>query len=172
MEELEIQMVEQLKAPKTTKIEVDSFIKKYNLKLPKEYIEFLYIYNGGRPVKNKFTFISSTIKSNPNTASMVDDFYGINDENDKISHLERVLKVFKDRIPKEFLTIGCDPGGNQILISLKDGSIHFWDHNFEEEEPTMKNISFISKNFSEFINSLYAGEDADQNEWDDNLENE
>ncbi|MBM4075935.1 MAG: SMI1/KNR4 family protein [Planctomycetes bacterium] len=72
--------------------------------------------------------------------------------------------MFRKRIPRGFICIGCDPGGNQICICLKGvkrGSVFFWDHEDEMDEDDWdgtlneaENVTRLAVSFSEFVKGL------------------
>lgn len=143
--------------------EVNAFEEEISSKIPNEYRTFLLKYNSCEPVPNTFQFI---LESGDKDESMVDYFYGLNmGRKNSFRDLNENFKIFKNRIPQNYLSIGSDPGGNQIIINLKEGSIFFWDHELEVDEgqlATMDNIYFISSSFNLFVNSLYEFEMPDK----------
>ena len=136
-----------VKIDKETIKVIESFIES---KFPQDYKEFLLKYNGGFPKKNIF---------NLNITSMLGNFYIVNSLKNWTDFIE-AYKIHKNRIPKEFITIGSDVGGNEILLGIKDkyrGKIYFWDHEEEvedDEEPDFRNMTFLSNSFTEFVDSL------------------
>lgn len=142
-----------------TSSELESFEKKFSIKLPKSYKDFLLSSNGGCPEPDTFVF------EDESDGSIVDYFLGI-DLQEYYYNLGYTFETFRNRIPRNFLPIACDPGGNLILIgwSQKElGKIYFWDHEFEANdcEPDMSNMHLISQDFESFLNSLHEYEDKD-----------
>jgi hypothetical protein len=136
--------------------DITNFEKNNALKLPEDYKNFMLQYNGGYPMPNSF-------KIKKYGASMMDCFYGINAKTD-IRDMEYNKKIYKKRVPKEFLIIGADQLGNLILIGIKDkyiNKIYFWWHEEESDtdEPVYTNIYMIADNFNTFLNSLYVTEE-------------
>lgn len=86
-------------------------------------------------------------------------FYGFNSANNSDDMVWN-YKMFKGRMPKFYLPIGCDPGGNQICLAVKGqnyGQVFFWDHEFEADdgcEPTEENLTRIASSFDAFLDSL------------------
>lgn len=121
---------------------------------PKDYKNFLLQYNGGRPKPPGFEFLLKGKKE----YGMVGDFYSIFEECPV--DLLKKYKVFLDRIPQGFLSIGGDPGGNQILMGLVPehfGKIYFWIHDLDnevEDERSIFSLGFIANSFTDFLNSL------------------
>lgn len=127
------------------------FEKILGIKLPKDYKVFLKKNNGGKPMPNSFDF------DNGDDASCVDKFLSITDNNKNKSMCE-YMSMYKGRIPKGFLIIAHDPGGNLILLGVSEGQkgLYFWDHEKEDdEEPSFKNMHYIAKSFEKFTLSLY-----------------
>jgi hypothetical protein len=66
------------------------------------------------------------------------------------------------RMPRSFLPIATDPGGNIFCLSLfgeDEGKVHFWECQLEEmpepgEEPGYSNVTLLANSFDEFIDSL------------------
>ena len=127
---------------------IESFIE---AKLPQDYKEFLLKYNGGTPYKGVFQLNHIT--------SGLAFFYIVNSVN-YYSDFVSIYHTLKDRIPKGFIIIASDVGGNGILLGLENenrGKIYFWDHEEEvedDEEPDFRNMTFLSKSFTEFVDSL------------------
>lgn len=130
----------------TDELTVSEFEKRMEIRLPDAYRKFLLQYNVAMPSAQKF------ITEQKNTES-VEVFFGLTDKKLlDLSH-NRVKGVVND-IPREYLPIGEDGGGNKICIKISDyenGSVWFFDH----EEPAGHNISRVSNSFSEFINMLF-----------------
>lgn len=70
------------------------------------------------------------------------------------------LKLYAGRVPDEMLPIARFSGGDLLLLTLKGkgrGEVSFWDHEMEadnENQPYYKNITNLSKSFSEFYSQL------------------
>jgi hypothetical protein len=130
---------------------IDSFEKKFSIKLPEEYRFFLKKYNGGYPEPDSFSFNDAA------DGSTVDRFLGLGVG--EYSNLEKYLHTYRSRIPKRLFPIAHDPGGNLVLIGLfgpELNKIYFWDHELEaeESEPDMSNVYFLANDLDEFLNSL------------------
>jgi len=137
---------------KVTLSDISEFEAAWNIRLPESYINFLLQYNGGTPEPNNFLITDWDLEG------MVDTFYGLHEG---VYGLNYNNRVFKDRIPDHCITIGTDPGGNQICLSLGEsnyGYIYFWDHEEECDEgehADYSNIGLISKSFHDLLSSLY-----------------
>jgi hypothetical protein len=140
---------------KTTIDQIKSLETKYGLSFPDEYVNHLLKYNGGKCKPDVFEFDENGNLSE----SIVNRFFAIYDG--KYNNLEDYIimyKIHKIRIPKDFLPIADDPGGNLICISAPNGHVYFWDHENEmieyNEELAYDNVYFISKGLQAFFDSL------------------
>lgn len=121
------------------------------VKLPNSYRDFLKKHNGGYPQPDGFDF------ANGEDGSSVDKFLEISSS--KNESVSEYYNNYKDRIPKDYFPIAKDPGGNLILIGVKNSNadIYFWDHENEAEGgdvPGMDNMHLIASSLDDFINDL------------------
>ena len=133
-----------------------NFEESFGIKLPNDYKAFLEKYNGGKPTPNSFDF------DDGDDASCIDKFLSITDADENKSICE-YMSTYEGRIPKGFLIIAHDPGGNLILLGVtKDQKgLYFWDHEMEaedDEEPEFENMHFIATSFEKLLASLYEVE--------------
>lgn len=141
----------------TTFDEIVALEQQINIRLPKDYVEFLLRYNGGRPKKNSCDLIEviDTIE----TTCGISWFYTLAE--DYNYNLFENYQIFLNRMPKELIPIASDGCGNQICLAVQGdnyGKVYFWDHDWEHdegEEPTYRNIYLIANSFTEFVNKLY-----------------
>ncbi len=125
-----------------------------NTQFPRVYIDFLLGQNGGMPVNCLFKYDKAN-------ASCVSYFFGV-DLGTKDMDLEHNVDAYKGRIPKRFLPIAEDPGGNIICIGGDNGeSVYFWFHEAETEPPTMDNMYLIADSFQTFLDGLEPDEGED-----------
>ena len=132
---------------------IEQFEKNNGLRLPKDYIEFLEKYNGGRPETNIVNLKGYKIES-----FLIATFFGVNlDDNNDIIYQFNILNK---RIPKECVPIADVEGGNVICMNLsseKYGHIYLWDHEMEVlcgERITLDNLYLVAKSFKEFIDMI------------------
>jgi hypothetical protein len=146
-----------------TSEKIEGFCKKFGLDMPDGYKSFLLKYNGGRFKECLVKLIEPINNPNDNIA-VVSFLYGFVDKMPSpydMYDLYKEHRAFNDRVPKEFIVIGEDPGGNQICLCVEGnnyGKVYFWDHEEEVDEgkkPTYDNVYLISNSFIDFINSLY-----------------
>lgn len=147
---------------------IREFEKKYSIKLPESYIEWLLRYNGGHPIYDGYRLIEPIDAKNHE--SDVAWFYALYDGD--VSNLEYELVVTRGRMPSNLIPIAYTSCGDQICICVGDvnyGKIYFWDYNNEgfdkNGNPWWDNVFLISNSFEEFINNLY------QYDFDDSKEN-
>lgn len=125
-----------------------SFVEtELGIEFPKSYRDFLLKYNGGLSEEGVFDI--------PNRGHSSIIFYGINTKND-YSDLLINYKAYKDRLPKNVIPIGFDPGGNLVcILMLIDGhKLYFWDHEVENNPPSLTKMFWIGDDFSNFVDSL------------------
>jgi hypothetical protein len=123
-----------------------SFENELSIKLPNDYKEFMLCQNGGVPKICDFDLPSGL------DSSVVNYFYPFGDMR---GNIRKKNYIFDGELPSGFITIGCDSGGNQILIGVtgqKKGRVYFWYHdvNPEEENP----MHFLANTFTEFLEML------------------
>jgi hypothetical protein len=129
----------------------------YNITLPKDYRDFLLVFNGGKPIESEFSLKDSS------NSSLVAGFFGITDSKD-YNLLFHYVVIYTGRIPSNTIPIADDQCGNIILLSVKGqdrGKVYFWDHEREAdpsqgEKPSYDNLTLIADSFEEFINNLKA----------------
>jgi hypothetical protein len=137
--------------PKISLQDIKQFEHEYDVKLPKQYVDFLLEYNGGYPQESSFKI------SDDEGESLVNKFYGIGDMK---SNLAKVFEILEGEIPEDFVSIANDPAGNEILLGVSgeyQGKVYFWNHDIEPEDE-MGNMFILADNFAEFFNNLYESE--------------
>jgi cell wall assembly regulator SMI1 len=83
------------------------------IQLPSDYRQFLLTHNGGRPTAAEFP-----LPGVPLNTSVIDWFYGIHKGRERDYNLRAAYDDLKDRMHANFFPIACDPGGNQICLSV------------------------------------------------------
>lgn len=130
--------------------DIKLFEKRIGCNLPFDYKNFIRKYGNGEPELNHFI---------DNNDISVRSFLSIID-NDKYSVVETLIRINamdESRIPANYIPIADDGSGNLIMLDIKVGSIWFWDHELEVDNPeTSANGPYlkISDNFSQFVESL------------------
>jgi len=138
---------------RTDRANVDGFETVIGKKLPDDYREFLFNFNGGRPESNEFSVPAQK------SAAGINLFYGLlkaKEWGDLLYQREMLM----DRVPKDVLPIGEASCGNAVCLSLRPdtyGQIFFWDHELEADEgqeATFSNLFLISNSFTGFLSDL------------------
>ena len=128
--------------------------------LPEPYKQFLQQFNGGRPEPARFRIEwreQPFAKRFPYDGVHV--LFGFQDGSP--SDFLRNLQDYRARIPEDTVPIGCDPGGNLLLLGLTGpnaGKVFLWVQDYEVEEgetPDYSNVGLIAPSFDEFLRSLY-----------------
>lgn len=116
--------------------------------LPDEYVMFVRKFGGHRFV-NMVRF--STVSPDPVylhpidtglpnkrvNGSLISHFYGSTSKDDPPLALKWAIKMYRSRLPDNFLPIADDGLGNQLCIAVtgsKKGHIYFWNHENEWDE--------------------------------------
>ena len=143
---------------KSKKVDISSIKKLEKLleiTLPDDYKSFLKSYGHTMVFENDVQY--KDIEKSPWTSkdgfSGLELFYGFDDDHYNIL---KKIETYKGRIPDYCISIGDAPGGNQILLGIKDedyyGKVYFWDH---ESRGVKKNhVYFVADSFQKFIDSL------------------
>jgi cell wall assembly regulator SMI1 len=135
---------------------IQALEQELGIQLPSDYRQFLLTHNGGRPTPAHFPLTGDPL----NSSGGIHWFYGIHRGRERHYNLRKAYDVFQDRMPANFFPIACDPGGNQICLSVAGEdreTVYFWDHEFEsldDEKPGYENVYFIANSFTELLNSL------------------
>ena len=140
--------------PPLQEVDIVGVERRLGIHLPSDYRSFLLTHNGGYPEPSVFT-ISRGVSGE---LGVVNRFYGIwkEKEYDLLSEVE----TFQGRMPANLLPIACDPGGNQICLSVSGsdrGKVYFWFHEEEADEgepPTYDNVYFVANSFGELLDNL------------------
>ena len=152
---------------------------------PKNYRDFLSVFAGCsfnnsvyfKPQNNTAEYVHPEGSGYMNPVFQGSDiayFYG---SDRGVHHMSWAFSTYWDRIPDFCLPIASDGFGNQIILSLQEGSygqIYWWDHHnewdaedYEEEndgEPMpervkWQNMYLIASDFCGLFENLYVKED-------------
>ncbi len=132
-----------------------------NVKLPNSYRKFLERFNGGYVYPNVFK-----INADINEIGLNDDlmFFDIAYDFDYAIELWN-REVYYNGTPEGFFFFGSDPGGFELLISLRQkdyGHVYGWFHSTYEwgtEGNTEASLVRQSDSFEAFLNSLHDTND-------------
>jgi hypothetical protein len=125
--------------------------------LPKKYIDLVKVCDGGCPRREDFKYFNEYRKSY--SISGIGGFLFLN--NSKYSDFLEEFKSPPEFFPQGLIAFADTGGGDLICFDYRQGKdnldppIVYWSHGGEEG----KDVSFIAKNFEEFIGMLYEPED-------------
>ena len=118
--------------------------------LPADYRQFLLEYDGGSPYPLIFHF--SLDEDDPER--FLDRLHCC----DRVKDLF-LAKPFGDGIPFGMLIIGEDPGGLQVLISLKEEDFGRVYALYPVSEPPNSSLVFLAEDFRTFLGLLFETEE-------------
>lgn len=131
----------------------DIFCKRYNLKFPQVFIDFLSKYNDGE--------LNSNIVDGFDECS-VRYFYGTTSE--EYSDIESTFKCFTGRMPLNCIPIAEAEGGNLVCMSLDSaetfGKIYYWDHETMDVDDgeackySITSMPQLAASFKEFLDKI------------------
>ena len=114
--------------------------EKYNIQFPKEYVDTVLEFNGGRPnrklfdIKNRVECIFEAL---------------LNWDESRKQNMFDWMKIIESNT---IIAFGQDPFGNAICFDFsgdkENPEVVFWNHELNKFE-------FIANNYSNFINELY-----------------
>lgn len=128
------------------------------VRLPDDLRRFMLRYNGGRPKPSGFDIAwqdGQACAADWRTSSLSLIYPVADPPADDLVRMNEV--TFRGRVPEETLVIGCDAGGNQILLALDGpmkGRILFWckDHEVQDgARPGYGNIGLLADSFQDFL---------------------
>ncbi|MCP3925715.1 MAG: SMI1/KNR4 family protein [Desulfobacterales bacterium] len=114
-----------------SKKEIEAYEKKFKVKIPIEYINFLNFSNGGFPELDSFI----PEGQNENNKWSVDHFYFLNNKKSEFHNIWKITKEWYKHIGKYSIPIASDGGDNQIYIDTKQDNAIFLcihDENFKK----------------------------------------
>lgn len=136
-----------------THADLERFEKQIDARLPDDYRAFLLEHNGGDfPNEVAFEHVDKWGRSDPFSVSHL---YGLCVKTHGLEDTYRDLDTY---LPKGFVPIGGDAGGNKICIvaSGRDvGSVWFWDHEAGMSYAwPPENSERICSSFAKFLNGI------------------
>jgi cell wall assembly regulator SMI1 len=124
--------------------QIADFEKIEGVALPEDYRAFLKTHNGGRPVPDSFPI-------GTDNGSLLDTFFELGAGEGETRDLQTKCDRYARRIPPTMMPIGCDAGGNIILLGVHGeprGRVYFLD------QMNPRPIFEIAPSFEAFLNSF------------------
>src|SRR5687767_3024667 len=137
--------------------DIQKFESQKNIKLPKQYQDFLLKYNGGVPDMGAFDYYDSDVERW--NSNIITQFFGLNKTSDYPTG-GIIIHGLRDNIFEGMLPIAITSTSDLICINVAGenaGDIHLWKHSYDI---TIR----IADDFDSFINSLSFLEDPDDEE--------
>ncbi len=123
-------------------------------KLPDDYRAFLLQRNGGTP-RYRDAFRVKNWRGSDNVFGL-QCLFGIH-RSTETENIDGCVNVYRGRIPKAMLPVGCTDFGDLILLDLNEqpNGVFLWDHENEPDSGEMSNVYRISSSFQSFLESLW-----------------
>jgi len=133
-----------------SEVEINEFEKKFQFVMPNMIKKHYLCYNGGYPEKSVYN------DSNGNRY-VVNYFYSINGK--KGNDLNETMLILNDKnvFPQWLVPLADDEGGNLFCYSLKkndEGSIYYYNHEFDYGDDPENHITRIATSILEFITKM------------------
>ena len=133
--------------------EAETRLAALGMPIPPSYKAFLAAQDGGKPVRNSFSFEQRGRQQH----DLVRLFFGIGPSAN--GDLVGKAATARDDVPAGVLPIAADSFGNLILIDGRnggDGPIVFWDHEegFDDGEPDYSNLYEVAPDLETFLDGL------------------
>jgi hypothetical protein len=130
---------------------IAAFERRFGIKLPADYKQFLRTTNGGIPDPNCFNV--------PDRGEALADYlYGVREERTYCDlEWEQRQASHWDPLPPGFVAIGHDPGGSTLLLATLGedaGRVFFWDRSGLWVREDGHNTFPLAASFTAFIESL------------------
>ena len=125
-------------------------------RIPPSYKAFLAEQDGGKPVRNAFSFR----QHDRDQDDLVRLFFGIAESpnGDLVSEAD----VARDRLPADVLPIATDSFGNLVVLDGRegrDGPVLFWDHEFQSDPPSEDDLFWVAPDLEAFLRELSEDDD-------------
>jgi hypothetical protein len=138
--------------PPPSEEEIKMFEKRIGGYLPPQYRNYLLSENGGQPCQDAgFEIMEGNHKV------MLGALYSVSAGGSGLD-VEAVYKNLREEMPRGFIPVGEDPGGNQLLLSTQGDdrdSIVFWDRVGLLSKQAGIRLFRVADNIYSFINSLH-----------------
>lgn len=132
--------------PPLSQAKLHEFETRLGIALPGDYQSFLLSCNGGIP--------SHTLLHIPACAddALIEVFLGVDRPH---GDLEEWIREFEDDLKRDLIPIAFDPGGNALLLSLKNGKVYYWDSARHFPVSTDEvNAFLVGESFTQMLDAL------------------
>lgn len=133
--------------------QIEQFERRNGIVLPDSYKTFLLCNNGGEPMPDRLL-----VPGWYGQSTAVNHFFGLG--GDSSDDLETMLPNVEDYVPKGYVPIVDDPGGNLFCLhtgNSQHGAIYFWDHEeLHGDDP--RNLRKVAGSIDELLDKLLSSE--------------
>ena len=131
--------------------EAEARLAEIGTRIPPGYKAFLAEQDGGKPVRNVFSFQQHDREQE----DFVRLFYGIAESpnGDLVSRADTA----RDSLPADVLPIATDNFGNLVVLDGRDGRdgpVLFWDHEFQSDPPSEDDLFWVAPDLETFLAAL------------------
>jgi hypothetical protein len=136
--------------------EAEARLADIGTRIPPSYKAFLAEQDGGKPVRNVFSFQQHDREQE----DFVRLFYGISESPN--GDLVARADTARDSLPADVLPIATDNFGNLVVLDGRDGRdgpVLFWDHEFQSDPPSEDDLFWVAPDLETFLAELH--EDTD-----------
>jgi hypothetical protein len=140
-----------------TLAEAEARLAELGMRIPPSYKAFLAEQDGGKPVRNAFSFQQHEQQQD----DLIRLFYGIaaSPNGDLVAR----AATARDSLPAGVLPIAADSFGNLVLLDGRndgDGPVLFWDHEFESDPPDEDDLFWVAPDLATFLADLTEDPDS------------
>jgi SMI1/KNR4 family protein SUKH-1 len=131
--------------------EAEARLADIGTRIPPSYKAFLGQQDGGKPVRNVFSFR----QHDRDQEDLVRLFFGIAESpnGDLVSEADTA----RDRLPADVLPIATDNFDNLVVLDGRDGRdgpVLFWDHEFQSDPPSEDDLVWVAPDLETFLAEL------------------
>ncbi|MFB8091748.1 SMI1/KNR4 family protein [Bacillus velezensis] len=147
-----------------SKRRIKAFENELNINLDEVYKEFVIRYGGSTIQADNVLFPS--LEENPvasNNHLRLGLFYGFGVDDADFDVISMTV-TYEEQMPDWIIPIADGDGGDQVCLGVKGeatGKVYFWDH---ELTNGVKDTFLVANSFSDFIQSLFTEEAADEDD--------
>jgi hypothetical protein len=131
--------------------EAESALAEIGRPIPPSYRAFLADQDGGKPVRNAFSFRQGEDEQD----DLVRLFFGIAESPN--GDLVSAARGARHSLPEGLLPIATDSFGNLVVLDGRegaDGPVYFWDHELQTEPPDDSALSWLAPDLETFLGGL------------------